>query len=102
MATHSIVATASLLGTFQSVARAVLASAVDAYTPIDVQIPHLLGACPDYMRCSPRLSPVSLAVQPPRLVGWNASVANWYFPAQSVVNGATFDFVNEIQHSIVR
>lgn len=106
----SAVATATLLGTFQSIARNVLASVnANASDTIDIQIPHLLGGCPDkmYPILRSQITPVLTAsLQPapvPNLVSWNASVANYKLTAAAALASASnFDFVNEIVHSIAR
>ncbi len=99
--------TATLLGTYKSIARATGASNANTTTSLDViTVVHLLGASPDTVNVvlrsvsvSPSSSVVMLA---PRT--WNASQVVLDLPAAP---GATawsglFDVICAVEHSIIK
>lgn len=98
---------ATLLGTFKSIARAVLVCNEVGTTSVDtITLAHRLGVCPDIMTAILRSVIVNTSGGAPGLAvrSWNASQVIFDSPPSNGAGamGATFDLVSELTHSIFR
>ena len=96
----------TLLGTFQSIARAVMACSAGPTSLDQITVAHQLGVCPDIMQAILRSSVVNTSglAAPLSLQSWNASQAVFLMAAPNGAGAsqAQYDLVCQLIHSISR
>lgn len=98
---------ATLLGTYKSIARAVLVCNEVGTTSVDtITVAHQLGVCPDIMVAQLRSVIVNTSGAAPSMAirSWNASQVIFDSPSSNGAGamGARFDLICEYTHTIFR